>query len=81
MRSNPELDNPMFPIDMAFVSQVTNGDQSPASIRRVVRALPITYPTLVIRLELVRSPTIFLCYTISNCNIQQRMIYEQEQLL
>lgn len=49
MRSNPELDNPIFPIDMAFVSQVTDGEQSLASIRRLVRALPITLRTLGLR--------------------------------
>jgi hypothetical protein len=49
IRSNPELDNPLFLIDMAFVSQVTDGEQSLASIRRLMRALPITLRTLGLR--------------------------------
>lgn len=46
IRSNPELDNPQFPIDFAFVSQVTDGAQSLASIRRLVRVLPLTLRTM-----------------------------------
>lgn len=49
MRSNPELDNPQFPIDLAFVSQVTDGTQSLESIRRLVRALPLTLRSLGVR--------------------------------
>ncbi|MCL4253638.1 MAG: hypothetical protein KJ043_07665, partial [Anaerolineae bacterium] len=49
MRSNPELDNPQFPIDLAFVSQVTDGTQSLESMRRLVRALPLTLRSMGVR--------------------------------
>ena len=49
MRSNPELDNPQFPIDLAFVSQVTDGAQSLESMRRLVRALPLALRSMGMR--------------------------------
>ncbi len=49
MRSNPELDNPQFPIDLAFVSQVTDGAQSLESMRRLVRALPLALRSVGMR--------------------------------
>jgi hypothetical protein len=49
MRSNPELDNPNFPIDTAVVFQVADGAQSVESMRRLVRALPISLRALGVR--------------------------------
>jgi len=58
MRSNPEIDNPNFPIDTAFVFQVTDGAQSLESMRNLVRALPITLRTLGARGVSFRETTI-----------------------
>lgn len=49
MRSNPELDNPNFPIDTAFVFQVTDGAQSVESMRNLVRALPLALRSMGVR--------------------------------
>jgi len=58
MRSNPEIDNPNFPIDTAFVFQVTDGAQSVESMRNLVRSLPITLRTLGVRGVSFRETTI-----------------------
>ncbi|MCU0481132.1 MAG: DUF3352 domain-containing protein [Anaerolineae bacterium] len=58
MRSNPELDNPNFPIDTALVFQVTDGAQSVESMRNLVRALPLALRTMGVRGVAFREDTL-----------------------